>query len=364
MAVNQEVDTLENMKNINTVPLAYYESHHEDEINLLDLWCVLAKRKRLFNMVLLLCVLLGLTYAIIKPQLFNYSAAIEIGSRVHGQELIHIEPPANVLGKINSGYIPLASAQYIQKNSTAISAPEIKTDLVKDSAIIHLSIKGQNDDQVAYYELLSEIMGNLKNDHLRLFSIERKDLQLAIKRINNLISQLKDENNLLVAQNKRLDGKASLLETRIINTRKLIANSEKNKAQAISNARSEGKALALMMVENDLRQANDLLSDLEMDLHINLDNQRDSLMNQIAKNIRAQKEQQDQLTKVQIQLDNLQETKVLIEPMKSLKPVGQSKKLIVLVSVVAGIFLALFVVFFAEFLEKARSYAAEKNQSV
>ena len=367
MAVNQEVNKLENtgnLKNINTVPLAYYESPQDDEINLLDLWCVLVKRKTLFIVVLLLCVMLGLGYAMTRPQLFDFYTVIEIGSKFNNQEITHIEQPSSVIGKINGGYIPLIMADYMEKNSSVERVPDIKVNLGKDSSIINLNITGQSDYQTVYFDLLNGVINSIKKDHQRMLSVERNELEFSMNQVNSLIFQLKEKNIQLVAQKERLVDKAKLLTTRVMNTKRLISDADKNKQQAINNPSNEGKALVIMMMENDLRQANNLLADLEMQLHIDLDNQRGVLSNQITQNLRNQKAQQDQLARIQIQLDNLKETSAFIGPAKSIKPVGKSSKLIVLVFVITGLFMAIFMVFIAEFLEKARHYAAEKNQTV
>ena len=364
MAVNQEVNNIENLKNINTVPLAYYESPQDDEINLLDLWCVLLKRKTLFAVVLLLCVMLGLSYAMTRPQLFDFYTIIEIGSRFKNQEITHIEQPGSVIGKISSGYIPLVMADYIEKNPSIGGLPDIKVSLGKDSSIINLNIAGQSDYQSVYFDLLNGVINSIKKDHQRMFSVERNELEFSSNQVNSVILQLKEKNAQLVAQRGRLTEKAKLLAARVINTKRLIADAEKNKQQAMSNASSEAKVWVMMMVENDLRQASNLLADLEMQLHIDLDNEGGVLSNQITQNSRNQQEQQDQLARIQIQLDNLKQTNAFIGPIKSIKPVGKSSKLIVLVSAIGGLFMAVFLVFMFEFIEKARRYAAEKNQSV
>ena len=144
MAINHEVHKLEstgNRQDVNPVPLTYYESSRDDEINLLDLWCVLVKRKVLLGVIMLLSVLLGLGYAMIQPQLFTFYTAIDIGSRVEGQKLVYVEPPTSVLDKINSGYIPLVVAKYIEQNPAAKSVPDIRASLAKGSSIININIK-------------------------------------------------------------------------------------------------------------------------------------------------------------------------------------------------------------------------------
>ena len=255
-------------------------------------------------------------------------------------------------------------AEYIEKSPSIGGLPDIKVSLGKDSSIINLNITGQSDYQAIYFDLLNGVINSIKKDHQRMFSVERNELEFSRNQVNSVMLQLKEQNTQLVAKRERLTEKAKLLAARVINTKKLIADAEKNKQQTMSNANSEGKALILMMVENDLRQTSNLLADLEIQLHIDLDNESDVLSNQITQNSRTQKEQQDQLARIQMQLDNLKETSAFIGPTKSIESIGKSSKLIVLVSVFVGLFMALFLVFIAEFIEKARHYAAEKNQSV
>lgn len=55
-----------------------------------------------------------------------------------------------------------------------------------------------------------------------------------------------------------------------------------------------------------------------------------------------------------LQLANLRKTREILPPMASTEPTGPSRKLIVIMATVAGIFLGIFAVFLAEFLEKVR----------
>ncbi|MDH5736002.1 MAG: hypothetical protein OEY87_07755, partial [Gammaproteobacteria bacterium] len=212
--------------------------------------------------------------------------------------MVYIESSASVLEKINSAYIPVVIARYIEQDQSEEKAPKIKAALGKNSSIINLSImgEGEDDDQLIYFSLLAQIVEALKADHQRMYSVLRKEFELSSNKINNQIQQLKEQGELLRQKSKRLDDKESLLEARIINTRKLIRESEKSKQEAVKKTTTEGKALALMMIENDLRQANNLLASLEVELRIELHNQRDSLANQIKQNERDQNEQQDKLS--------------------------------------------------------------------
>ncbi|HEY9050428.1 MAG TPA: Wzz/FepE/Etk N-terminal domain-containing protein, partial [Gammaproteobacteria bacterium] len=78
------------------MPVMFQESNHDDEINLIDLWLILVKRKQVLLYTVGLCVALGLLYVVIKPDVYRYFASIEIGVMSHGSERIFIEQPESV----------------------------------------------------------------------------------------------------------------------------------------------------------------------------------------------------------------------------------------------------------------------------
>jgi uncharacterized protein involved in exopolysaccharide biosynthesis len=333
----------------------------DDEISLLDLWLVLVMRRSLFLSIILLALLAGISIALFMTDKYTYSTALEIGGVAYdGQgRLVNIEAPSSVLAKINQGYIPLASQNYLLENPEISSAPQIKAKLEKNSSIIFIDLKGSEEYKNAYSGLLNSIVGRVKQDHKRISLLKRKDLQLSKQRVNNEITKLKNEEQLLLSQSKRLDKKAILLKKRIKETIGQLKSSEKMKESAILESRTEGKALALLMVDAELRASRGNLADLEEELQINLENKRDELLNKLVENQQFQLEKGILLEKLGVESKNLLETRALTEPMQSIAPVGVGKKLIVVISLFGGIFLALFVVFFAEFLSKAKAHKAE-----
>jgi len=127
MALNQEVQRSneENMKYVQTVPVAYYENHSADEINLLDLWLALVKRKNLFFAVLVFCALLGVSYALIKPRAFDFYAALDIGRRMQLEVFLPIQEPDSVREKILQGYVPLIGVEFLKANPDTYDVPVI-----------------------------------------------------------------------------------------------------------------------------------------------------------------------------------------------------------------------------------------------
>ena len=70
---------------LSTVDGNSYERHSiaEDEISLVDLWLVLMRRKGVVLGITVLCLALGIGYAMLKPVVYEYRTGIEL-AEVHG----------------------------------------------------------------------------------------------------------------------------------------------------------------------------------------------------------------------------------------------------------------------------------------
>ena len=141
--------------------------------------------------------------------------------------------------------------------------------------------------------------------------------------------------------------------------RKQLNASLKMKQSAVSSASNEGKALALMMVDTELRLTRGVLANLEEQLVIGLENKREQMQNKIAENNQQQIETNMRLGKLRVESENLLETRAITEPIRSINAVGVSKLIVVVVLLFTGVFLGIFLVFFAEFLAKVRKHQLE-----
>jgi len=343
-------------------PLLRYvmvDSNNDDEISLIDLWLVLVRRRLLFLGLVLLAVLAGISLALILPEKFNYSTAIEIGgiSYSNNGKLVYIEVPSSVLAKINQSYIPFVTKTYLEKYPEFEGVPVVKAKLEKNSGIIFLEVKGAEKHKNTYIDLLNSIVETVKLDHTRISSLKVKDLDLSKNQIKNEIVKIKNQEQLLLSQIKRLDKKAVLLLGRIKETRKQLKESMAMKKNAALESQTAGKALALMLVDTELRASRDGLADLEDQLQITLENDRDEMLNVLAENQQQQTEKAMMLEKLDVESSNLLQTRAITAPIQSIKPVGVGK-LIVVIALLGGLFLALFGVFFAEFISKARKQQA------
>jgi hypothetical protein len=82
--------------------------------------------------------------------------------------------------------------------------------------------------------------------------------------------------------------------------------------------------------------------------------ERNTLQNALQKNQRDQTQQQAEVQRLEQQLRNLRETRAVVLGMQSLEPVGISRALMVLLSILLGGLLALLVPLVLEFLGRVR----------
>lgn len=331
----------------------------DDEINLLDLWVVLVKRRYLFLVVSLIVLLAGIAFSYFNPVKYVYSTVIEIGvaETSEGGKQAYIEDPKNVLAKIKQSYVPLMLNNYSINNQEFKDLPVIRSRLEGKSNIIYIDLKGVEKNKAAYLELLDSIVDKVKRDHLRISLLNKKNLELSKYRKEHQILRLKDQEKLLLSQNKRLDKKEKLLEKRIREIKGLLVKSAKLRQLTASEPNTEGQALALMMVDGELRESRETLARLEDQLIIGLQNSREVMLNKLTANRQLQAEQAELRDMVTMKMDNLLETRAITEPLQSIKPVGAGKKVIVGVSLILGLLIAVFAVFIVEFFDKAKRHA-------
>jgi len=113
-----------------------------------------------------------------------------------------------------------------------------------------------------------------------------------------------------------------------------------------------------MLIDGELRSSRDMLIALEEQLQIALENDREEMQIKLTENWQLQIEKGIMVDKLVAESNNLLETRAITAPIQSIKPVGLGKKIILIIAFLVGIFFALFTVFLAEFLSKAKKQQA------
>jgi len=445
------------------VQLVGGDSGYEDEINLFDLWFVLVKRRNLFLAIVLAFMVAGITFAVVKPVLHEYSAVLQVGVMVAGgnKEPKFIESPGNVLAKLTRSYIPLAQSEFLKKNPDIKSAPEITAKMASKSDLIILEARGEEKDSEMYLSIIQHVIRYIQKDHQPQMDIARNEYELLLqnekvllseledpvtlkmkqkpleielvqanlkveglkdqrlvrvvkqelvtlkKEYKNKLASLSDEHKRLSSERARLNDVDRLLEKRAAELSNTIKNVQKNRNLTAKSVGTGPEVMTVLLLDDQIQTNRDQLAEIEERLNYEQQSLREKLDNQIKANTRSQgyhqkliqdvnsklekldiensHEQQEalvaqsglKLNLVKMQLDHensvlvqkqkidglayklkgLRDTQTLTEPMQSLKPVGTGKKLIVMMSFIAGLFVAVFAVFFLEFIAKAKERA-------
>ncbi len=383
-----------------------------DEMDLFKLWLILWRRKYLIVGFGFLCVVVGVAYAFLTPAKYSYSTFIEIGNTLanSGTGIVSrsIEPPDAALIKLQEGYIPLGLMEMAKAKPDVKFA--VKGRLPEKSNLIVLTSQGPADMAADYLALHDLLVKPFMEDHLRIIDVPRREYELMaaqekivlqdledpriysqaekeflieIETEKNVLVSLDDEKQFLISQTKRLNDTQALLRQQITAVEQNLARIHAERPKATAEAVNEAQAMTLLMISNQIEQNEKRLSELQERLVITLEDEKAVSLKSIAENSRARTVQQDkigllqgQLVKQRVILEreqetqrnvvlsidnklaNLQETRTLGVAVRSLKPTGTGKKIILILSGLCGIMGGLFLALFVELIGYVRQRMA------
>lgn len=338
--------------------------YQDDEISLIDIWLILARRKKLIAGITAFALVVGALLALLLSPIFEYRASIEIGSRLVTDKSFAIEQPENTLAKLQQSYIPAVLMAH--HRATQVSDVEIVAQIPKNSEIIVLTTKGTAAREEELVLLQNQIIESLQHDHQRIISTLKADLDIKRRSLENQLASLKDQATMLEADKIRLKERRELLKDQIADLKRLVESTEAQYKRAVAKPGNEANAMTLLLLDSEARETRTKLSDLQERLQIVLSSDEDKLANQVADNQRKQSEVTDQIAKVDMEMANFRETRAVVPPMQSLEPVGLGKMAMVLLALIAGLFGAVFSAFIAEFLSRAKEQleAADEAQDI
>ena len=333
-----------------------------DEISLIDLFLVIKRRKKSVFYAVFIFTILSTVFALAKSDVYRYAASIEIGSRLVNNKIVKIDSPATVLAKLTEGYIPLVLAENLNANTSKDTiSPKISGRIPKGSEIIVLETKGVKEHEDVYVRLLIEVIKKIKDDHKLIVLGIRKKIEININKISRQVIEQEAELNIQVAMLKRQDDIAKLIKQDIDSTSKTLESALKSREEALRETSEESKALTLMFLTSEIRNTQKDVASLKERLHVKLPGVRDRLNKKIQDIKGVIEGHSDQISKLVLEKESIQETRALTAPIRSLKPVGTGKSVIVILGTMVGLFFGIMLVFVAEMSKKVREVEAVNN---
>lgn len=385
-------------------PQPYYM---DDEISLVDLIRVIIKHKTVLALVFLLVSLASLVSVLVMPKKYEYQTVIELGSYMLPNEQgvlserRYIEGLNQSKSKLEKRFITQVVNQYINEsgNPADVSVPKFSVSAPKNGNLLILTTQWiEEGDQVIALE--NQIANNLVQDHLVLaneileqarqrkenyelelktLSAEAVNLQGHDKVLRQKLARIEEEEVLLSAQLARLDGE--------------IKNLIQQKAAYLSDKTAPKEAMAILLIDNELKQIRDHRDSLEIDLKIALKNRQAELEKSIQNNksqIEIAQANEANVRKIlarfnidrvnnviktngvenssgtrefdpgQFQL--IHPTQVVVKPNRSYDPVGMSRTVQLAIGLIAGLFLGLMACFVAELVDKVRTGETRRSE--
>ncbi len=358
-----------------TIPVVYppylQANYEDDEIDLVDLWVRLREYRRLFWVSTALLVLLGVLFSLfVHKDHYSLTSAIQIGTVDNGSQIVKIESPESLKSKLTSAMVPAVTSSWLKKYpqltrfKTEISNP-------KNSDIVLISNK-IGDDQLAIFTGFQEkLTQRVLHDHEKIVALFQSGLKAQLRTEQARLKELQDPRTLKLqldqqklkiqgAEQKfkhlqetakilQLGGKEAVLRSMTDEQKQLVLDSEGNVDDKVLQARYEE-----ILVQNRVQQDQQQQA---------INSGRLQLESIKLKHERAIAAQQRKIDDIRKKIGSYNISRVVSAPVKSIKPTGLSRNILLALTVFMALILSFFIVLGALFRDKVRQRLAEEAQS-
>lgn len=134
------------------------------EINLIDLWLSLVKRKKVLFLTIFIVVALAVLYISLAPEIYTYKTDISIGTQSPSQSQSQfIQSPESIVASLDNAIIPKILGQQHQQNPN--NELDISASSSKDTDSVLLISKGTAEQKKVISELHQQLISILAKAH-------------------------------------------------------------------------------------------------------------------------------------------------------------------------------------------------------
>ena len=296
----------------------------ENEIELIDIFRVLWKRRYLILLGTLLLTLGAAGISMVLPRVYEVSALVEPGIRpfadANGQ--IVNELPVILPEALRETILSGAYDGAIQKKldiSTAIY-PGIKVSTPKNSTFVSISIESTDPEQAK--AILDELLIQVNND------VQSK--------LGNEKNKIENEIQLAQISDRSISEKIKLIEKQMMDTATKIQEMEKTRQKSISTRSSD--AMSVLLYSNEIQNQQIYLNNLQDSLH----SLKTATLTSVVK-----------MDNLRLKLGMIQSTKVIKPPTIPNHPVKPKRALIVALAGFLGLMGSMMLAFLLEYFERS-----------
>jgi hypothetical protein len=205
------------------------DSHHNDEINLVDLWLSLVTHKKVFFITTALIIFLAVLYIKILPsssEVYIYKTDLVIGTlaKTMPDAPPHprlIQSPETVIANLNNAIIPMfLSQQHLAQPTNKLN---VSASIPPKTKYILLTSKGTNEQQDTITKLHQQIVSLLNESHQNLIQSITVSLNEDLNKLQSVLPKLLDQLKDDATYNEALTSQILAIEEKIRQTKRTIA---------------------------------------------------------------------------------------------------------------------------------------------
>lgn len=312
----------------------------EEEIDLRELFLIVARKKYLILGFTLLITLLAVIYVSIKTPIYEVKALLEIGNYKAEQTII-LDDANELSQKLSTIFINLkkndTNKEFEITKISTLKGMKNFIEISSESASNDLGIKGLNEIIIYTKDIHSKLLKDVK---------EKNDLE--VKNIDLMILNI--QNDKIVNINKKIE----LYDQNIIN----LEEQMKSVIETLKNMNSLDYSVTALKLMEKRDISNEIITN-KSNLY-DLIEKKENLINIDLNKLSERKKLLETLSLPH----NLKNTEVVGNILTDDNPIKPKKALIVVVAFVTGFILSIFLVFFMQFVNSMRKENSIENKKL
>lgn len=386
-----------------------------DEIDLVDLGVMFWRRRWVIIGVAGVLIVLSILAAIFKSPTYEYTTTIELGSIVSQTgTLVPVMDAQSAANMLQNSYIPAATAQYVQGKGAGSFIPKFTVSSNSTGSAVVFSCKAKERlgaactsvEENAAAEFvknnsrgLETVRSNLRAElsaakldlqslqDPAVFGVQKLAAEKAIADAKADLATLQSAAGVLKINKDKLEASAVLYQKQADELQAHIADVRKAAIASAKQTSDPTQAMANLLLGTETQRSVNLLNDIQQKLTVTLPEQLAMVDKNLADNARSQilqrqvisqnelalqkllfshgqdiQSQNITIGKLQTQLSNIQDTRVLGDALRSVKPVGLTRGAILGIGIIISLLLGFFAAMAAGYVEQVRMrLSADKN---
>lgn len=313
-----------------TTPVSGYSPFHE--IDMVDIGVIFWSRRRLLLSVFFVCLILAIVAVVLKKPTYEYTTTLQLATSIsqNSGSVVPLMPASSAAQILQATYIPDAVHQNATQEHDAsflLHIPRIIATGAADGTTVVLSCE------------TAEKMGPICT------TIEKMAAQAFV--IDNAMFVETAKSQLVSLQNE-----AKVLQTQLDQLNQIeISYSAEHRAGSKGRNTSHGSKSVSVTGTNTAVSSNDVLdiiSDAQIQsVHAQVLAARAQVLKQLADNSRAQLAQEQSIAQAQ--------TRIVNAGLRSIQPVGLSRRIVLGVGILLSLFFAVFAALVASYMAQVRT---------